>query len=180
VDIALAASEALLMVNDGGIIRAVGTTQTVLTRLTDTLRRITQRAMASSVSRATWRNWTTAGSIAASENSAAFSIQKSRARPASPRSRPTSPVNGAGGITGCRDDSQAPGLVPASVKFFRTRLSDDRQPDRNGFVRVVFVIAMGRGTSQHVRVFQVTDFEGNFWHTGHLRGVWRRATCVRP
>src|SRR5437660_1342491 len=33
---------------------------------------------------------------------------KSRARPASPRSRPTSPVNGAGGITGCLDDSDAP------------------------------------------------------------------------
>jgi hypothetical protein len=68
VDIALAACEALLMVNDGGIIRAAGTTQAVLTRLTDPLRRITQRAMASSVSPATWRNWTTAGSIAASEN----------------------------------------------------------------------------------------------------------------
>ena len=50
--------------------------------------------------------------------------QKSRARPASPRSRPTSPVNGAGGITGCRDDSEAPESVPAVQKFFRTRLSD--------------------------------------------------------
>jgi len=30
-------------------------------------------------------------------------LKKSRARPASPRSRPTSPVNGAGGITGCRN-----------------------------------------------------------------------------
>jgi hypothetical protein len=68
-DIALAASEALLMVDDSGpYFRAAGTTQAVLTRLTDTLRRITQRAMASSVSPATWRNWTTAGSIHASEN----------------------------------------------------------------------------------------------------------------
>jgi hypothetical protein len=35
-------------------------------------------------------------------------IKKSRARLASPQPRPTSPVNGAGGITGCRDDAQAP------------------------------------------------------------------------
>src|SRR4029077_17420014 len=34
--------------------------------------------------------------------------QKSRARLASPQPRPTSPVNGAGGITGCRDDAQSP------------------------------------------------------------------------
>src|SRR6266436_6686937 len=53
-----------------------------------------------------------------------ISGEKSRARPASPRSRPTSPVNGAGGITGCRDDSEPPELGPAALKNFRTRLSD--------------------------------------------------------
>jgi hypothetical protein len=45
-------------------------------------------------------------------------LEKSKARPASPRSRPTSPVNGAGGITGCRNDSEAPGVVPGSKTFF--------------------------------------------------------------
>jgi hypothetical protein len=44
--------------------------------------------------------------------------KKSRARPASPRSRPTSPVNGAGGITGCRNDSEAPLVVPGPEIFF--------------------------------------------------------------
>jgi hypothetical protein len=34
-----------------------------------------------------------------------ISIQKSRARLASPQPRPTSPVDGAGGMTGCHDDA---------------------------------------------------------------------------
>ena len=54
--------------------------------------------------------------------------QKSRARLAPPQPRPTSPVNGAGGITGCRNDSQAPGEFQ-SVEFFFTRLSDERPPN---------------------------------------------------
>src|SRR6266436_5046000 len=44
--------------------------------------------------------------------------RKSRARLASPQPRPTSPVNWGRGITGCRDDAQAPGLVPALRIFF--------------------------------------------------------------
>jgi Membrane transport protein len=44
--------------------------------------------------------------------------KKSRVRPASPRSHPTSPVNGAGGITGCQDYSEPPGVVPVSRKYF--------------------------------------------------------------
>jgi hypothetical protein len=32
--------------------------------------------------------------------------QKSRARLASPQPRPTSPVDGAGGLTGCHDDAR--------------------------------------------------------------------------
>jgi hypothetical protein len=47
-----------------------------------------------------------------------ISRRKSRARLASPQPRPTAPVNGAGGITGCRDDSQAPRVVPAPGKIF--------------------------------------------------------------
>jgi hypothetical protein len=43
---------------------------------------------------------------------------KSRARPASPRSRPTSPVNGAGGITGCRDDSDATESFQSAQNIF--------------------------------------------------------------
>jgi hypothetical protein len=46
------------------------------------------------------------------------SRKKSRARPASPRSRPTSPVNGAGGITGCFDDSEAPKSFQPVQNFF--------------------------------------------------------------
>jgi hypothetical protein len=33
------------------------------------------------------------------------------------------------GMTGCRDDAQAPGVVPASAKFSCTRLSDSRLPN---------------------------------------------------
>ncbi len=36
----------------------------------------------------------------------------------------TSPVNGAGGITGCQNDSQAPRVVPVPRKIFTTRLID--------------------------------------------------------
>ena len=43
---------------------------------------------------------------------------KSRARLASPQSRPTSPVNGAGGKTGCLDDAQAPELGSRRLKIF--------------------------------------------------------------
>jgi len=50
--------------------------------------------------------------------------EKSRARLASPQPRPTSPVNGAGGITGCRNDAHAPGVVPPPANNFCTRLSD--------------------------------------------------------
>src|SRR5882757_2593981 len=80
--------------------------------------------------------------------------EKSRARPASPRSRPTSPVNGAGGITGCRNDSEAPGVVPSVPKYFRTRLSDRGACDLDRFVRVVFAIAMGRGTNQMSQILK--------------------------
>ena len=44
--------------------------------------------------------------------------QKSRARLASPQPRPASPVNGAGGMTGCRDDAEAHGIVPDRYVFF--------------------------------------------------------------
>jgi hypothetical protein len=46
-------------------------------------------------------------------------IKKSRVRPASPRSHPTSPVNGAGGITGCRDDSEPPESFPRPENIFK-------------------------------------------------------------
>src|SRR5260370_34995476 len=42
---------------------------------------------------------------------------KSRARLASPQSRPTAPVNGAGGMTGCRNDAQAPDSFPSPDIF---------------------------------------------------------------
>ena len=45
-------------------------------------------------------------------------INKSRARLASPQPRPTSPVNGAGGKTGCQDDAQATAFVPGTQYFF--------------------------------------------------------------
>src|SRR5689334_13057045 len=41
------------------------------------------------------------------------------APPASPRRCPASPVNGAGGTTGCRDDSRAQESFLAIGKFFR-------------------------------------------------------------
>ena len=44
-------------------------------------------------------------------------LAKSRARLASPQPRPTSPVNGAGGITGCRDDSKPPESFPGPQNF---------------------------------------------------------------
>jgi len=101
--------------------------------------------------------------------------QKSRARLASPQSRPTSPVNGAGGITGCRDDSQAPGVVPAVPNFFCTRLSEGGFPEPCRFPRVVLVIAMGRGTNEHV-----TDITWNFRCDRDRADLWRRPVCVRP
>ena len=73
-------------------------------------------------------------------------IKKSRARLASPQPRPTSPVNGAGGITGCRDDAQAPRVVPATANFFSTRLSDRPILEPRGSRRVIRPIAMGRRT----------------------------------
>jgi len=70
-------------------------------------------------------------------------LDKSRARLASPQPRPTSPVNGAGGITGCRNDAKPPGLVPRSRIFFcpgriifNTRLIDFCAP--NPSLRVAF------------------------------------------
>jgi hypothetical protein len=45
--------------------------------------------------------------------------KKSRARLASPQPRPTSPVNGAGGITGCQYDAQASESFPGLDYFFR-------------------------------------------------------------
>jgi hypothetical protein len=43
---------------------------------------------------------------------------KSRARLASPQPRPTSPVNGAGGKTGCQDYADAPDLFRTPPNFF--------------------------------------------------------------
>ena len=45
---------------------------------------------------------------------------KSKARLASPQSRPTSPVNGAGGITGCSNDSDHPGSFRSVQIFLHT------------------------------------------------------------
>jgi hypothetical protein len=41
------------------------------------------------------------------------------ARLASPQPRPASPVNGAGGITGCGNDAQAFGSFQLSLAFFQ-------------------------------------------------------------
>src|ERR1700728_4879783 len=53
-----------------------------------------------------------------------LSRKKSRARLASPQPRPTSPVNGAGGMTGCRENAAVSKIVPDHQDFFGTRLSD--------------------------------------------------------
>jgi hypothetical protein len=50
--------------------------------------------------------------------------KESRAQLASPQPRPTSPVNGAGGMTGCYDYAQALRSFLLPGTFFRTRLSD--------------------------------------------------------
>src|ERR1700709_2325325 len=56
---------------------------------------------------------------------------------------PTSPVNGAGEITGCRDYAERPeSFLPAS-NFFPTRLSDCGFPNRVASSRVVVPIANG-------------------------------------
>src|SRR6476660_9959228 len=68
--------------------------------------------------------------------------KKSSARPASPRSRPTSPVNGAGGITGCREDSEPPSGVPCQLKYSEHGYVIEVGPNPTGFVRVVSLIAM--------------------------------------
>ena len=107
--------------------------------------------------------------------------KKSRARPASPRPRPTSPVNGAGGKTGCRDDSGAPRLVPGRHKFFYTRLSDGsaaklarRRLQLLLPGLVVFPIANGARDHAHV-----TAFQSGFRRAGGI--VARRgATGLRP
>jgi len=44
--------------------------------------------------------------------------KKSRARLASPQPRPASPVNGAGGITGCGDDAQVQKSFQPGSAFF--------------------------------------------------------------
>ena len=68
-------------------------------------------------------------------------MKKRRARLASPQPRPTSPVNGAWGKTGCLDYAEAPKLVPVAANYFtnyfspplefpQTQLSDGRWENR--------------------------------------------------
>ena len=83
-------------------------------------------------------------------------IKKSRARLASPQPRPTSPVNGAGGMTGCRDYAQSPRTRSRRRKIFlRTRLSDRRirEPAGSGS-RCVLRSPWGEGTTDMSQIIQ--------------------------
>jgi hypothetical protein len=106
--------------------------------------------------------------------------KKSRARLASPQPRPTSPVNGAGGITGCWKDARAPSVVPVLRIFFRTRLSDSPRREPGCSARVVSMVAMGRWTDR--RAHYATAIQGNFhWSFECNRGfadIRRRPVCI--
>ena len=53
------------------------------------------------------------------EKFGSISAEKLGARLASPQPRPASPVNGAGGITGCGNDAQAFGSFQPGPAFFQ-------------------------------------------------------------
>jgi len=53
-------------------------------------------------------------------DSGSISAEKSRARLASPQPRPTSPVDGAGGLTGCHNDAQGQKSFLLAQNIFHT------------------------------------------------------------
>jgi hypothetical protein len=83
------------------------------------------------------------------EQFGSISAEKSRARLASPQPRPASPVNGAGGITGCQKDSQPKRSFQPGGAFFSDFFAS-RQRGHETFV--VWAALTGRqqvnGTAQ--------------------------------
>jgi hypothetical protein len=107
-------------------------------------------------------------------------LQKSRARLASPQPRPTSPVNGAGGITGCWKDARAPESFPSPRIFFHTRLSDSSGPEPDCSARVVSLVAMGRwidGRANHAAAIK-GNFHSSFGCNRGFADVQRRTICI--
>ena len=83
---------------------------------------------------------------------------------------------GQGGITGCRDDSQRPRVVPAAVKIFLVHgyVIGPSQNSARARLTLSHRSPWGEGPGH------VTESNGNSRRARRLADVRRRAVCLRP